>query len=98
MNMLGWCMLQTMHWLARIAVLRIRARVARIAIVRVHDVAGGAARGAIVASLIVAAQEPGERIVQARLVDVEHGNGDARTGAGAAIGLLEIRPAGLLQA
>ncbi len=78
--------------------LRVRAGVARVAIVRVDDVARGAAGRAIVARAVVGAEEPHERVVEARLVDVEHRHGDARAGAGAAVGLVEVRPARLFEA
>ncbi len=82
---------------AAVAEARIRARVLRVAVVRVHDVAGGAAGRAIIAGLVVGAEEPGERIVEPRLVDVEHGHGDARAGAGAAVALADVGPARLLE-
>src|SRR5262245_41427953 len=45
---------------------------------------------AIVAWLIVRADEPGDRIVQARLRDVDDWHGDSRARARPAIGLPEI--------
>ena len=76
---------------------RVGAGVPGIAVVGVDDVAGGAARVAVVARLIVGAHEPGERVVQPRLGDVEHRHGDARAGAGAAVGLPEVGAARLLE-
>ena len=70
---------------------RIRPRVARVAVIGVDDVAGCAARLAVVPGLIVRAHEPGERIIQARLGDIQHRDRDARTGARAAIRLAKIR-------
>ena len=72
------------------------ARVPRVAVVRVHDVARRAARVAVVAGLIVGADEPGERIVEARLGDVDHRHRDARARARAAVRLAEVGPARLL--
>ncbi len=82
---------------AGVAELRIDRRMERVAIVRVDDVAAGAARRTIVAGVVVRAHEPDERIVQARLVDVQHRNRYAIAGARAAIGLFQIRPAGFLE-
>ena len=79
-----------------VAELRVHARMPRIAVVRVHDVARSAARVPIVAGLIVGADEPRVRVVQARLGDVDDRHRDARAGTGPAIGLTEIRPARLL--
>ncbi len=67
------------------------------AVVGIDDMAARAARVAIVARLVIGAHEPHERIVEARLVDVEHRNGDADAGAWPAIGLLEIGPPRLLE-
>ena len=50
-----------------------------------------------VARLIVGADEPRQRIVESRLGDIDHRHGDACAGARPAIGLTEVRPAGLLQ-
>jgi hypothetical protein len=72
--------------------------VGRLAVVRVDDVAARTARTAIVARLIIGAHEPHEWIIEARLVEVEHGDGDAQAGAGAAVRLLELRAAGFLEA
>ena len=68
-----------------------------VAVVGVDDVAGAAARGAVVAGLVVGAEEPSERVVESGLGDVEHRDGDADAGAGPAIGLADVGPARLLQ-
>ena len=70
---------------------RIGARVLEVAVVGVDDVAGGAAGLAIVAGLVVGAHEPKVRVVETRLGDVEDRDGDARAGAGSAIGWRESR-------
>ena len=48
------------------------ARVARLAIVGIDDVAGRAARLTVVAGLIVGSHEPGQRIVEPGLGEIEH--------------------------
>ena len=53
---------------------------------------------AIIARLIIGAHEPGEGIIEARLVDVEHRNGGAQTCGGAMVGLLQIRAARFVKA
>ena len=72
-------------------------RMARLAIVGIDDMAACAARMAVVAGLVVGPHEPGEGIVEPRLVDVEHRNGHAKAGSGATVRLLEIGPPRLLQ-
>ena len=79
------------------AVLGVGEAMPRLAVVGVDDMAAGAARLAIVARLVVGAHEPHEGIVQPRLVDVEHRDGDAQAGAGAAVGLADVGPARFLQ-
>jgi hypothetical protein len=83
--------------LAVAAELRPDQAVPRLAVVGIDHVAGGAARMAVVARLVVGAHEPGEGIVEAGLVDVEDRDRDAQAGAGAAVRLLEIGPARLLE-
>ena len=83
---------------AFIAVLRPDGRVARVAVVRVDHVAARAARRAIVARVVVRAHEPQERIVEARLVHVQHGDRHAQAGAGAAVRLAQVGTARLFQA
>src|SRR6185369_13808504 len=80
---------------AVVAELRIDTRMPWIAVVRIHDVTRRAARVAVVAGLIVGADEPGERIVESRLGDVDHRHRDARARARSAVGLTEVRPARL---
>ena len=84
--------------LAVAAVLRPGHAVPRLTVVGVDDVAGAAARGAIVAGLVVGAHEPGEGVVEARLVDVDHRHRDAQARAGAAVRLADVGPARLLDA
>ncbi len=84
--------------LSRVPVLRVDARMLLVAVVGVHRVAGAAARGPVVAGLLVGAEEPQVRVVQARLGDVDHRHRDAASRAGAAVGLLEVGPARLVQA
>ena len=60
--------------------------------------AATAATAAVVARLFIGAQEPGQRVVQARLVQVQYRHGDAIAGARATIGLAQIRAPGFLQA
>ena len=83
--------------LALVAEFGIRPAVRRVAVIGVHGMAGGAARGTIIARLLIGAEEPEMRIVQARLGDIDHRHRDAAAGAGAAIGLLDIRAAGLIK-
>ncbi len=61
------------HGLAPVAVLRVAARGEPVAVVGVDDVAAGAARRAEVARVVVGAEEPEERIVEARLVTFSTG-------------------------
>ena len=67
------------------------------AIIGINDVARTAARGAIIAGLIIGAHEPGEGIVQAGFVDIDHWHRDAQAGAGATVGLADIGAARLFQ-
>ena len=75
----------------------IRPGMRRVAIVGVDRVASRAPRRAIVARLLVGAHEPHVRVVQPRLGDVDHRHRDAKPGAGAAIGLPDVGPAGLVE-
>ncbi len=69
----------------------------RITIVRIDYMTGRAARRAIVARLVVGAEEPGERVIEPRLVDVDQRHGDARTGTGATIRLTDVGSARFLE-
>ena len=82
---------------AAVPELGVLGRVPRITVIGVDHVAGRAARAAVVARLVLRAQEPHQRVVEARLVQVEHRNGDAVAGAGPAVRLADIRPARLLE-
>ena len=77
---------------------RVDARVLLVAIVGVDRMASAAPGRAIVTRLVVGAHEPRERIVEPRLVDVEHGDRDAQARAGTAVGLADVGPARLLKA
>ena len=70
----------------------------RVAVVGVDDVAGRAAGRAVVAGLVVGAHEPGERIVEPGLGDVDQRHGNARAGAGPAVRLADVGTARLLEA
>src|SRR5690606_5251614 len=72
--------------------------VARVAVVRVDHVAGAAAGTAVVARVVVGAQEPQVRVVEAGLGQVDHRHRDPRAGGRAAVGLLDVGAARLLQA
>ncbi len=63
-----------------------RAGVGRRAVVGVGDVAGGAAGGAEVARVVVAAHEIEQRVVQAGFLEIEVNGVDAVEGAEAALG------------
>jgi hypothetical protein len=76
---------------------RVDSRVLLVPVVGVGHVARAAARGAVVARLVVGAGEPQVRIVQARLGDVDERHGDAAAGPRSAIGLAEIRASGLVE-
>src|SRR3546814_3319591 len=70
--------------------LRIGQAVARLAVVGIDDVTARAARMAIVAGLVVGPHEPHIRVVEARLVKVEHGDRDAQARARPAVRLFEV--------
>ena len=76
--------------------LRIGSGMERILIVRIDHVAAGTARIAIVARLVVGAEEPHGRVVQTSLCDVDHRNGDAVAGAAIAIAGMQVGPARLI--
>src|SRR5690242_5548503 len=69
----------------------------RVAVVPVHHVAGAAARGAVVARLVVGALEPEVRVVQARLGDVDDRHRYAAAGARAAVRLADVGASGLVE-
>src|SRR6185369_15157505 len=69
---------------------RVDPRMLLVAIVRVHRVAGAASRGAIVAGLLVGAEEPQVRVVEARLGDVDDRHRDEASGRRPAIGLAKV--------
>ena len=77
---------------------RIGSGMARIAVVAVDHMAGGAARGAVIARLVVGPHEPGQGVVQARLVEVDDRHRDARSGSRPAVRLAGVGPSRLLQA
>ncbi len=68
-----------------------------IAIIGIDGVAGGAARRAIVAGLIVRAEKPQVRIVQPRLRQVDHRHRDAAAGPRPAIRLTDVGTPRLVQ-
>src|SRR3954453_24015003 len=70
---------------AGVAVLRVAGGVKRIAIVGVDDVASRAARRAVIAGVIVRAEEREMRIVEPRLVQIDERGRDAQAGAAVAI-------------
>ena len=82
---------------AFVAVFRVDPGAQRIAVVGVDHVAAGATGRAIVARLLVGAEEPHERIVQARLRDVDERHRNASACAGTAVGLLDIGTPRLLE-
>ena len=83
--------------LAVVARAGIRPGVPRIAVVGVDHVTAGAAGRAIVARLLVGAEEPHMWVVQPRLVEVEHRHRDPEAGGRAPVRLAEVGPARLLQ-
>src|SRR6185436_10300684 len=83
---------------AEVAVFGPHRGVPRIAVVRVDHVAGGAARVAEVARVVVRAHLPGERIVEARLVHVQHRDRYAQAGARATVRLPQVGTTRLLDA
>ena len=82
---------------AAIAELGVRAGVDRRAVVGVDDVAGGAAAGAIVAGVIVGAEEVERRIEQARFLQADEDGIGAVLGAEAAVAQAGARLAGIFQ-
>ena len=82
---------------ADVAGLRVNRRVERIAVVGVDHVASRATRRTIVAGIVVRAHQPDERIIESRLVNVEHRDRNAVAGAGTAVRLLEVRAAGFFE-
>ena len=84
--------------LAFVTELGVTARVARIAVVGVNHVAGGAAGAAVVPRVVVGAEEPHQGVVQPRLVNVEDRYGDSQSGTRSAVRLTYIGPARLFQA
>ena len=84
--------------LAAVTELGVTGRVARIAVVGVNHVAGGAAGAAVVPGVVVGAQEPHDWVVQPRLVNVEDRYGDAQPGTRPTVRLTYIGPARLFQA
>ena len=79
-----------------VAVARVAAGIRGIAVVRVDDVAGRAAAGAVVAGMIVRAEERQMRIVEPRLVEVDEPWADARASAAAAIAETDVGPSRFL--
>ena len=77
---------------------RIGPGMARIAVVAVDHMAAGAARGAVIARLVVGPHKPGQGVVQPRLVEVDDRHRDARSGPRPAVRLAGIGPSRLLQA
>ena len=69
----------------------------RLAVVGIDHMAGGAARLAIVARLVVGAHEPGEGVIQAGLVNVQHRDRHAQARARSPVGLAKVRSARLFQ-
>src|SRR6266498_708275 len=79
-----------------VAVARVAAGVRGIAVVRVDDVAGRAAAGAVVAGMIVRAEEGEVRIVEPRLHQVDERGSDAQSRAAAAIAEADVGTPGLV--
>ena len=69
----------------------------RITVVGVDHVARRAAGRPVVAGLVVSAQEPGERVVEPRFVDIDQRYRDACTGTRSAIRLADIGTARFLE-
>src|SRR5207249_6442385 len=70
---------------AEVAARGVGTRVSRVAVVRVKDVAGGAAGGAIISGLIVRAKEIEQRVEQARALEPLKDRVGATEGAEAAV-------------
>ena len=70
----------------------------RRAVVGVDDVAGGAAAGAVVAGVVVGAEEVERRVEQARLLQADEDGVGAVLGAQAAVAEPRARPARILVA
>ena len=85
------------HRLTLVAVFGVHAGRHPFTVVGVCHMAGAAAGGAIVARLVVRAHEPGVRIIEAGLMNVQHRNGDADAGCRPAVRLADVRAARLLQ-
>ena len=70
----------------------------RVAIVGIHDMTTRTAGRSVIAGLIVGAHEPGEWIIEARLVNIDKRYSDTATRAGTAIRLPNVGLAGFLEA
>src|SRR5882762_3191339 len=68
-----------------------------LAIVGVDDMAGAAAGGTVVTRLVVRAEEPHQRIVEARLGQVDQRHRDAPAGAGSAVRRADVGAARLVK-
>ena len=82
---------------AHVAGRRVRPGMQRIAVICIHHVAGGAAGRTVVAGLLVGAQKPQVRVVQARLGDVNRRHRNAPAGARTPVRLVDIGPARLVE-
>jgi hypothetical protein len=69
-----------------------------IAVVGIHGMAGGAARAAVVARVVVGAQHPQVRVVEAGLGEVDHRHRHPVASARATVRLPQVRPARLVEA
>src|SRR5215467_12264214 len=81
-----------------VAVLTIGACRLHVAVVGVNNMASGTTRVAIVAWIVVGAEKPSRRVVEARLGDVQNRYRDAQPGPGAAVRLAEIGTPRLFEA
>ena len=83
---------------ALVAVLRIGPRVEFIAVIGIDHMTGAATRGPEITGVVVGAQEPHQRIVEAGLGEVENRYRDTNTGAWTAARLFDVELARFLQA
>ncbi|GBF31237.1 hypothetical protein MnTg04_01194 [bacterium MnTg04] len=82
---------------AVVTVLRISTRMPGVTIVGIYHMAGGASRRTVVAGLVVGAEKPHQRIVQAGLLEIDQRHGNSRTGPPPTIRLADVGPARFLQ-
>jgi len=82
---------------AAVAVGSIGACRLHVAVVGIDDMARSTARVAIVAGIVIGAEKPGRRVVEARFGDVQDRDCDPQPGTRAAVGLADVGASRLLE-